>query len=50
MLYPLLWMIASSLKPQNQIFSDLGLWPAEFRFQNYVDGWRGVGVPFGRFF
>ena len=50
MLYPLLWMIASSLKPQNQIFSDLGLWPAEFRFQNYADGWRGVGVPFGRFF
>jgi len=50
MLYPLLWMISSSLKPQNQIFSDLGLWPAEFRFQNYADGWRGVGVPFGRFF
>ena len=50
MLYPLLWMIASSLKPQNQIFSDLGLWPAEFRFQNYADGWRGVGVPFGQFF
>ena len=50
MLYPLLWMIASSLKPQNQIFSDLGLWPAEFQFQNYADGWRGIGVPFGRFF
>jgi multiple sugar transport system permease protein len=50
MLYPLLWMISSSLKPQNQIFSDLGLWPAEFRLQNYADGWRGVGVPFGRFF
>jgi multiple sugar transport system permease protein len=50
MVYPLLWMVASSLKPQTQIFSDLSLWPREFRFENYAEGWMGVGVSFGTFF
>ena len=30
MIYPLIWMLASSLKPDNQIFGNLGLWPSEF--------------------
>ncbi len=50
MIYPLLWMIASSLKPQNEIFSNLSLWPSEFKWENYQVGWRGIGVSFGRFF
>lgn len=50
MIYPLLWMIASSLKPQNEIFSNLSLWPSEFKWENYLVGWRGIGVSFGRFF
>lgn len=50
MIYPLLWMISSSLKPQNQIFSDLGLWPREFHWENYAIGWRGIGVSFSQFF
>ena len=50
MIYPLLWMISSSLKPQNQIFTDLGLWPSEFHWENYAIGWRGIGVSFGQFF
>ena len=27
MLYPLFWLTASSLKPENEIFGSLGLWP-----------------------
>lgn len=47
--YPLLWMLSSSLKPEDLIFSDLSLWPKEVTFQNYVDGWSGVGTSFSTF-
>jgi multiple sugar transport system permease protein len=50
MIYPLLWMVASSLKPQNEIFSNLNLWPSEFKWENYQVGWRGIGVSFAQFF
>jgi len=50
MIYPLLWMLASSLKPDNQIFGNLGLWPSEFRWENYSLGWNALAVSFSRFF
>jgi pectin-derived oligosaccharide transport system permease protein len=50
MLYPLLWMLASSFKPTEDIFSDLGLWPDDFTLQNYPDGWRALTSTFGRYF
>jgi multiple sugar transport system permease protein len=50
MLYPLLWMVSSSVKPNNQIFTDLSLWPRELRLENYSDGWSGIGVSFRTFF
>ncbi len=50
MIYPLLWMFASSLKPNNQIFGQLSLWPSEFRWDNYSSGWTGMSVSFGTFF
>lgn len=52
MLYPLLWMFSSSLKPTEQIFVDAAnLIPSEIRFDNYVNGWKGMGgVTFGTFF
>jgi multiple sugar transport system permease protein len=34
MLYPVLWMISSSFKPSDQIFTHMGLWPREFTFQH----------------
>ncbi|MFB9279467.1 carbohydrate ABC transporter permease [Cohnella cellulosilytica] len=42
MLYPILWLIASSFKPSYLIFSDQRIWPAEFTIQNYIDGWKGI--------
>ncbi len=50
MVYPLIWMLASSLKPDNQIFGNLGLWPSEFRWDNYSGGWDAMAVSFTRFF
>lgn len=51
MLYPILWMIVSSFKPNNLIFSDPGLIPKAVTIDNYLSGWKGyAGTDFGRFF
>jgi multiple sugar transport system permease protein len=51
MIYPIVWMIASSFKPNNMIFSDPGLIPKAVTIENYISGWKGYGgVSFGRFF
>lgn len=51
MLYPVLWLLSSSFKPNELIFSDPGLWPARFTLENYVNGWKGLqGISFSRFF
>jgi multiple sugar transport system permease protein len=51
MLYPIIWLIAASFKESNAIFSDPGLIPKTVTFQNYVKGWKGIGiVGFDTFF
>jgi multiple sugar transport system permease protein len=51
MLYPIVWLLTSSFKPNNLIFTDTGLWPKEITLANYVTGWKGLqGISFGRFF
>lgn len=50
MLYPLLWMVASSLKFDNQIFGKLSIWPADFVWQNYVNGWLALKESFTTFY
>ena len=47
-LYPLLWMIVSSLKTQDMIFKDISLIPHQFHLENYVLAWKEGG--FGRNF
>ena len=42
-LYPLVWMIGSSFKPEANIFKDLGLIPKEFTLENYRIGWESNG-------
>lgn len=39
-IFPLLWMLSSSLKTQDTIFSDMSLWPKAMKFTNYIDAWR----------
>jgi multiple sugar transport system permease protein len=51
MIYPVLWMIISSFKPNNMIFSDPGLIPQVLTIDNYISGWKGyAGTSFGWFF
>lgn len=51
-LYPILWMVASSLKESSSVFVDAAsLIPKDPYFENYTNGWRGFGgVTFTRFF
>jgi pectin-derived oligosaccharide transport system permease protein len=35
MVYPLIWMLMASLKPDNEIFNQsLSLWPSDFQWSN----------------
>jgi multiple sugar transport system permease protein len=52
MLYPILWLISSSLKPADQIWTTVyDLVPAEIKLENYVNGWEGFGgITFTTFY
>ena len=50
MIYPLLWMLSSSVKPAEEIFTDISLLPRHLTLANYIDGWSGLELPFGRYF
>ncbi|MBD9527159.1 carbohydrate ABC transporter permease [Paracoccus sp. PAR01] len=50
MLYPLLWMVSSSFKPENEIFSTTSLIPETFTTDAYARGWNGLSVSFGWMF
>jgi multiple sugar transport system permease protein len=51
MIYPIVWMLVSSFKPEYLIFSDPGLWPKELTLDNYRTGWQVVrNITFGLFF
>jgi multiple sugar transport system permease protein len=43
MVYPLVWMVASSFKPEFLIFRDKSLIIREFTVEHYIRGWLGVG-------
>ncbi|MDX2948393.1 carbohydrate ABC transporter permease [Streptomyces caniscabiei] len=47
MVYPLLWMIASSVKPDALIFREPSLLPTQTDFGHYADGWNALSHPFG---
>lgn len=52
MLYPLLWMLMSSFKDTNSIFTTAAeLIPERFVLGNYRNGWKGfAGIRFGTYF
>ena len=50
MLYPLLWMVASSFKPESAIFTDMSLVPPSLDPRNYIQGWNALEVSFSRFY
>jgi pectin-derived oligosaccharide transport system permease protein len=50
MLYPVLWMLAGSVKGESEILNTVSLIPSHFDFSSYVRGWSGGQVSFGLFF
>ena len=46
-LYPVLWMIVSSLRPDGHIFGNPSLVLDTFETANYPHGWNALGRPFG---
>ena len=50
MLYPLLWMVSSSFKPESEIFGNLSLLPSQIVLNNYADGWHALRVSFSTFY
>ena len=50
-LYPLIWLLATSFKPTDEIASSVSIIPDQPTLNNYVRGWTGLQtVSFARFF
>jgi multiple sugar transport system permease protein len=49
MLYPVIWMVVSSLRPGNEIFREPGLLVKDLRIENYRVGWNALTEPFTRY-
>jgi multiple sugar transport system permease protein len=50
MMYPILWMISGSFRPQDELFGSSSLIPSSIDWGGYVRGWTGLQVSFGQFF
>lgn len=50
MIYPLVWMVFSSFKLDQEIFSNPAALPASWNFQNYIEGWFATTPSFTRYF
>ena len=49
-LYPLVWMVSTSFKPDDEIVGGISLLPKNPTLANYPAGWSTLDVSFGRFF
>src|SRR5579885_61481 len=50
MIYPLLWLVSASFKPEDLIFSTTCLLSPQWMPGNYSDGWNALDYPFAQFF
>jgi len=44
---PLIWMLSTALKSNEELFSNISLIPKAWRWQNFIDAWHGA--PFTRY-
>lgn len=49
MLYPLIWLVVASLRPESLIFREPGLVLEQLSLDNYQFGWTALSHPFGRY-
>lgn len=50
MLYPLLWLVSASFKPEDLIFANASLFSPNWITGNYTNGWNALDYPFSLFF
>ena len=50
LLYPLVWMVAASLRPGDQTFNGLGLGSERYTLENYANGWSVGTLNFSTYF
>jgi multiple sugar transport system permease protein len=43
MLYPVIWMVFSALRPEREIFGNLSFIPTNWTLENFVNGWTLFG-------
>ncbi|MDR2975485.1 MAG: carbohydrate ABC transporter permease [Propionibacteriaceae bacterium] len=48
-LYPVIWMLVSSLRPDGQIFSNPSIIPTTLHWENYTYGWTALTKPFSTY-
>jgi len=49
MIYPVVWLLVSSLRPTEVIFRTPGLWLNDVFLDNYTEGWNALANPFGHY-
>jgi len=47
-IYPFLWMMSASVRPNGKVFAGLGLFPTKWFWNNYAEAW--VDAEIGRYF
>jgi raffinose/stachyose/melibiose transport system permease protein len=47
-IYPFIWMMSASVKPNSKVFAGLGIFPTKLFFNNYTTAWTEGHI--GRFF
>ncbi|KRA47770.1 sugar ABC transporter permease [Devosia sp. Root635] len=50
MLYPLLWLMAASFRPENEIFTSASIIPSSWSIDAYIRGWNGLRTSFATFY
>jgi len=50
MLYPVLWLISASLRPEDEIFAANSIWPSELSLDAYLRGWDSLQTSFSIFY
>jgi multiple sugar transport system permease protein len=49
MVYPLIWLVLASLRPNEMIFRGPALGLENLSFENYTQGWNALNSPFTRY-
>lgn len=49
MIYPLIWLVVSSMKPNSEIFRNLTIFTTDLTLENYTQGWTSQQLPFSVF-